>query len=63
MDDIIVSKYEPLVFPQKLNAFPTRNYLKYLPSFNGEEEFTSEEHLVAFVVLHIIKTLNMQMCG
>ena len=27
---------------------PTRDYLKYMPNFTGEGDFTVEEHLEAF---------------
>ena len=27
---------------------PTRDYLKYMPKFTGEGDFTAEEHLEAF---------------
>jgi hypothetical protein len=48
MDAIIVSRYAPLVLHVGLHAFPTTNYMKYLPRYNGEGEVTIEEHLVDF---------------
>jgi hypothetical protein len=48
MEAIITARYAPLVLPQNLNAFPTGDYMKYLPRYNGEGEVTVEEHLVAF---------------
>ena len=48
MDAIIASRYAPLVLPIVFHAFPTIDYMKYLPRFNGEGEITVEEHPVAF---------------
>ena len=48
MDAIIGSRYAPLVLPVALHAFPATDYMKYLPRYNEEGEFTTEEHLVAF---------------
>jgi hypothetical protein len=48
MDSIIVARYAPLVLPVALHAFPSIDYMKYLPRYNGEGEVTVEEHLVAF---------------
>jgi hypothetical protein len=48
MDAIIVARYAPLVLPVGLHAFPTTDYMKYLPRYNGEGEVTVEEHLVDF---------------
>jgi hypothetical protein len=48
MDAIVVARYAPLVLPQSMNALPTRDYLKYMPKFTGEEDITIEEHLVSF---------------
>jgi hypothetical protein len=48
MDSIIVARYAPLVLPQVLSAFPTGDYIKYLPRFNGEGDVTVEEHLASF---------------
>jgi hypothetical protein len=48
MDVIIVARYAPLVLPQNLNSFPTRDYMKYLPRFNGEGDVTTEEHLASY---------------
>ena len=45
---IIAARYAPLVLPNNLNPFPTTDYMKYLPRFNGEGETTIEEHLIAF---------------
>jgi len=36
MDAIISTRYAPLVLPQVLSDFPTGDYMKYLPRFNGE---------------------------
>jgi hypothetical protein len=47
MDAIIFARYAPLVLPIGLHAFPTTNYMKYLPRYNGEGEFIAEEHMVA----------------
>jgi hypothetical protein len=48
MDATIVARYAPLVSLVGLHAFPTTDYMKYLPIYNGEAEVTIEEHLVAF---------------
>jgi hypothetical protein len=48
MDAIIVARYAPLVLPQNLNAFPTGDYMKYFPRFNGEGDVTTEEHLASY---------------
>jgi hypothetical protein len=48
MDAIIIARYAPLVMPQNLNAFPTGDYMKYMPRYNGEGYFIVEEHMVAF---------------
>jgi hypothetical protein len=48
MDAIVATRYAPLVLPQPMNALPTRDYLKYMPKFTGEEDIIVEEHLVAF---------------
>jgi hypothetical protein len=48
MDVIIAARYAALVLPQNLNAFPTGDYMKYLPRFNGEGDITDEEHLAYF---------------
>jgi len=48
MEAIITTIYAPLVLPQKLNAFPIGDYMKYIPMYNGEGNFTIEEHMVAF---------------
>lgn len=45
---IIAARYAPLVLPNNLNAFPTTDYMKYLPRYNGEGEVTAEEHFIAF---------------
>jgi len=31
MEVVIMARYAPLVLPQNLNAFPTGDYMKYLP--------------------------------
>jgi hypothetical protein len=48
MDAIVAARYAPLVLPQPVNALPPGDYLKYMPKFTGEEDITTEEHLVAF---------------
>jgi hypothetical protein len=48
MDAIIVAQYDPLILPQPLNSLPTRDYLKYMPKFTGEEDVTAEEHMASF---------------
>jgi hypothetical protein len=48
MEVIITTRYAPLVLPYNLNSFPTGDYMKYFPRYNGEGEVTVEEYLVAF---------------
>ena len=48
MEAIIIARYAPLVLPQNLNAFPTEDYMKYRPKYNGEGDMIVEEHLVEF---------------
>ena len=48
MERILVARYAPLNFPNPLLTMPTRHYLKYMPKFTGEGDFTGEEHLEEF---------------
>ena len=48
MERILVARYAPLVLPNPLTAMPTGDYLKYMPKFTGEWDFTAEEHLEDF---------------
>jgi hypothetical protein len=48
MDAIIVARYAPLVLPLVLSTFPTGDYMKYFPKFNGEGDVTVEEYLASF---------------
>jgi hypothetical protein len=48
MERIIAARYALLVFPNPLNAMPTRDYQKYMPKFLGTKEVTVEEHLELF---------------
>ena len=48
MERILVARYAPLNLPNPLLAMPTGDYLKYMPKFTGEGDFTAEEHLEAF---------------
>jgi hypothetical protein len=48
MDEILASRYAPLVLPQPMNALPATDYLKYIPQFTGEGDVTAEEHLSSF---------------
>ena len=64
MELIMVARYAPLALPQLLNALPKGDYLKYLPKYIGEGDGTStEEHLVLFIVMLILKILSMRMYG
>lgn len=47
-DPINAARYAPLILSNNLNAFPTTDYMKYLPRFNGEGETTAEEYLISF---------------
>ena len=40
MKRILVARYAPLVFPNPLAAMPTGDYLKYMPKFTREGDFT-----------------------
>ena len=51
MERILVARYAPLVFPNPFTAMPTRDYLKYMPKFIGEGDFTAEENLEAFIAM------------
>ena len=48
MERILVARYAPLVLPNPLAAMPTGDYLKYMPKFTGEGDFTAKENLEAF---------------
>ena len=48
MERILVARYASLILPDPLAAMPTRDYLKYIPKFIGEGDFTAEEHLEDF---------------
>ena len=48
MDAIVSARYAPLILPHPVNPLPTRDYLKYMPKFTGEEDITIEEHIVSF---------------
>jgi hypothetical protein len=48
MGAIVATKYEPLILPKVMYAFPPNDYMKYLPRFNGEGGVTAEEHLNSF---------------
>lgn len=47
INTIFYSKCAPLALTQYLHEFP-QHYLKSLPKFNGEDETTIEEHILAF---------------
>jgi hypothetical protein len=63
MDVIIDSIYAPVVLPTGLHALLATNYMKYLPRYNGEGDFTIEEHLVSLYNFADNFNLTMQMCG
>ena len=48
MERILVARYAPVIFPNPLVAMPTRDYLKYMPKFTGEGDFTTKENLDSF---------------
>ena len=48
MERILMSIYALLILPNTLAAMLTGDYLKYMPKFTGEGDFTAEEHLKAF---------------
>ena len=48
MERILVARYAPLNLPNPLSAMATGDYLKYMPKFIGEGDFTVEEYLEAF---------------
>ena len=50
MDQMVASRYAPLVLPQPLNALPGGDYQKYIPRFNGHGDTTAAEHWDAFLI-------------
>ena len=48
MERILVARYGPLILPNPPAAMPTGEYLKYMPKFTREGDFTAEEHLEDF---------------
>ena len=48
MERILIARYAPLILPNPLAAMPTGDYLKYMPKFTREGDFTAAEHLEAF---------------
>jgi ribonuclease HI len=48
MEQILASRYAPLILPNPLSAMPTGDYQKYMPKFTGAGEYTAEEHIEAF---------------
>ena len=48
MERILVARYAPVNLPNPLSAMSTRDYLKYMPKFTREGDFTAKEHLEAF---------------
>jgi hypothetical protein len=48
MDEIVATRYAPLVLPQVMYAFPPNDYMRYFPRFNGDGSVTAEEHLSYF---------------
>ena len=42
MERILVARYAPLNLPNPLSAMPIGYYLKYMPKFTGEGDFTVE---------------------
>jgi hypothetical protein len=50
MDEIVTTRYAPLVLPQVMFSFPPNDYMRYLPRFNGEGAVTAEENLSSFYI-------------
>jgi hypothetical protein len=48
MDEIVATRYAPLVLPKVMYAFPPNDYMRYMPIFNGYGLVTAEEHLSLF---------------
>jgi hypothetical protein len=44
MDEIVATRYAPLVLPQVMYAFPPNDYMRYFPRFNGDGSVSAEEH-------------------
>jgi hypothetical protein len=63
MDAIIATRCAPMVLPQVLYPFPSGDYMKYFPRFNGEGEVTIEEHFPLFTALQTTLMLNTRMFG
>ena len=43
----LLNKYAPLALPQVLNDMP-QDYLKILPTFDGENEIDAQKHIETF---------------
>jgi hypothetical protein len=39
MDEIVAARYAPLVLPQVMYVSPPNDYMRYLPKFNGVDQF------------------------
>jgi hypothetical protein len=48
MEQILASRYAPLILPNPLSTMPTGDYQKYMSKFTGAGEYTAEEHIEAF---------------
>jgi hypothetical protein len=48
MQQILASRYAPLILPNPVSTMPTRDYQKYMPKFTGEGDVIVEEHIEAF---------------
>ena len=52
-----MNRYAPLQLPQPFNQMP-QDYLKILPHFSGEDEQTTENHIVVFC--NFAESLNVE---
>lgn len=53
----LVNRYAPVQLPQPLNQMP-QDYLKTLLNFSGEDEQTTENHVVVFC--NFAESLNVE---
>jgi hypothetical protein len=58
MQQILASRYAPLILPNPVAALPIGDYQKYMPKFIGEGDVSAEEHIEAFY--SYVENLNIE---
>jgi hypothetical protein len=58
MQQILATRYVPLILPNPVSAMPTGDYQKYMPKFIGEGNVSTEEHIEAFY--SYVENLNIE---